>query len=247
MPAPTSAAAAAASRRCIFTASSRLLKRLRRWQPASGPGERLTEQRLSESLARSFDDGTPHGADTAAQFERLCAIVGRLIASEHSELTTRLQRDYRRLDPGRATPDAVRRGGSSLEDAQAMAQASELCGSLHRVLRDAGFELATMQDEERAKVRASARTGRRQSARHSPSPHAQLSRPQRPRGVVRAPAPPLARPHRRLRSLCPPPLPASPLTEFARPAPPRLAPPPPAPPRPRRSVTWATRTCGTCP
>ena len=53
-------------------------------------------ERLWQELAESFDDGTPQGAETAAQFERLCAAVGRIISVEHSALSARLHEEYRR-------------------------------------------------------------------------------------------------------------------------------------------------------
>ena len=80
--------------RGFLSAGSHLLKRLRRWQPTQ-PAERPSRKRLWQELAESFDDGTPQGAETAAQFERLCAAVGRIISVEHSALSARLHEEYR--------------------------------------------------------------------------------------------------------------------------------------------------------
>ena len=66
--------------RGFLSAGSHLLKRLRRWQPSFLPAERPSRKRLWQELAESFDDGTPQGAETAAQFERLCAAVGRIVS-----------------------------------------------------------------------------------------------------------------------------------------------------------------------
>ena len=82
--------------RGFLSAGSQLLKRLRRWQPSFLPAERPSRKRLWQELAESFDDGTPQGAETAAQFERLCAAVGRIISVEHSALSARLHEEYRR-------------------------------------------------------------------------------------------------------------------------------------------------------
>ena len=46
---------------------------------------------LARNLARTLDNGTQQGTQTAAQFERLCTVVGQLIPCEHSMLTARLQ------------------------------------------------------------------------------------------------------------------------------------------------------------
>jgi hypothetical protein len=81
--------------RGFLSAGSQLLKRLRRWQPSFLPAERPSRKRLWQELAESFDDGTPQGAETAAQFERLCAAVGRIISVEHSALSARLHEEYR--------------------------------------------------------------------------------------------------------------------------------------------------------
>ena len=83
--------------RGFLSAGSHLLKRLRRWQPTL-PTERPSRKRLWQELAESFDDGTPQGAETAAQFERLCAAVGRIISVEHSALSARLHEEYRHHD-----------------------------------------------------------------------------------------------------------------------------------------------------
>lgn len=105
--------------------------------------KRRPTKRLSRLLAEALDDGTPQGAETAAQYERLCTVVGRIIATEHNALASRLQEDYRWLDPSR--------GLVSQEDAgDDQERAAALCATLHDVLRGAGFQLATAADEERA-------------------------------------------------------------------------------------------------
>ena len=109
----------------------------------SVPRKRRPTKRLSRLLAESLDDGTPQGAETAAQYERLCAVVGRIIATEHNALASHLQEDYRRLDPSRGLV-----GEEDASDDQERAAA--LCATLHDVMRGAGFQLATAADEERA-------------------------------------------------------------------------------------------------
>ena len=130
---------------------SQLLKRLRRWQPSFRPAERPSRKRLWQELAESFDDGTPQGAETAAQFERLCAAVGRIISVEHSALSARLHEEYRQLDPSRPRLPSASQPEAEAE-AEAEARADALCTALHGVLRSAGFDLTDVADEQHAKV-----------------------------------------------------------------------------------------------
>ena len=138
-------------RRGFLSAGSQLLKRLRRWQPSFRPAERPSRKRLWQELAESFDDGTPQGAETAAQFERLCAAVGRIISVEHSALSARLHEEYRQLDPSRPRLPSASQPEAEAE-AEAVARADALCTALHGVLRSAGFDLTDVADEQHAKV-----------------------------------------------------------------------------------------------
>ena len=130
---------------------SQLLKRLRRWQPSFRPAERPSRKRLWQELAESFDDGTPQGAETVAQFESLCAAVGRIISVEHSALSARLHEEYRQLDPSRPRLPSASQPEAEAE-AEAEARADALCTALHGVLRSAGFDLTDVADEQHAKV-----------------------------------------------------------------------------------------------
>lgn len=117
---------------------------LLRFMDHSMPRKRRPAKQLSRLLAEALDDGTPQGAETAAQYERLCTVVGRIIATEHNALASRLQDDYRRLDPSRGLIGEVDHPSDNHERADA------LCATLHDVLLGTGFQLATATDEERA-------------------------------------------------------------------------------------------------
>jgi hypothetical protein len=118
-------------------------------------------------LARSLDDGTPEGIETAKSFTRLSAIVTRILASEYHALAVQMQAEYEALDPTGPPPPsestssdgANAEAGSSSErstlqpptggwgvgDASDAAAGRQFSEKLHRLLHDAGFTLSSAE------------------------------------------------------------------------------------------------------
>ena len=96
-------------------------------------------------LARSLEDGSPSGQQAAKTFAQLSSVVGRIIASEHHAIATRLHTDYQEIDPNRASDGSSSSAKPALPDGAAHAAAFN--STLHGVLRMAGFRLGSAGDE----------------------------------------------------------------------------------------------------